>query len=189
MFWIIWTKRLGDLKRCHTSKSCTLCLISMTFELNIKCLRQHPATGDHLEMTKTEWSEISDPVVITAHSSRHLQPGNRKNPTKPRTEMLTNLVSVLQKFTKFPHFKNTDPPTRQFAKKLIRQCQSFVSGNQTTSPKRNKTNCIWPSSMVEVNYFHILIWHFFGDTGSIPAPFIKIFIVEIFFIKIFKKTF
>ena len=52
IFWIIWTRTLGDLTRCHTSISCTLLLIFMTFELNIKCLWQHPATSDHLKITK-----------------------------------------------------------------------------------------------------------------------------------------
>ena len=67
----------------------------MTFELNIKCLWQHPATSSHLEITKVEWSEISDPIVITAHGLRQLQPGNWKSPNKPGTQELTNLLSSL----------------------------------------------------------------------------------------------
>ena len=49
--------------------------IYMTFELNIKCLWQHPATRNHLEITKIEWREASDPIVITAHSLRQLETG------------------------------------------------------------------------------------------------------------------
>ena len=75
IFWITRTRTLGDLTRCHTSISCTLLLIYMTFELNIKCLWQHPATSNHLEITKIEWSEVSDPIVKTAYSLRQLQPG------------------------------------------------------------------------------------------------------------------
>ena len=112
----------------------------MTFELNIKCLWQHPATSNHLEITKIEWGEASDPIVITAHSVSQLQPGNWKFPIKPGTEAQTNLLSAIQEFTKFPHFKNTHPLTRHLARELIRQCQPSTSDDQATIPKRNKTN-------------------------------------------------
>ena len=115
----------------------------MTFELNIKCLWQHPATSNHLEITKIEWGEISDPIVIAAYSLRQLQPGNWKIPNKPGTEQQTNLLSALQQFTEFPHFKNTHPLTRYLIKELIRQCRSSTTirrfDDQATSTKRNKT--------------------------------------------------
>ena len=111
----------------------------MTFEINIKCLWQHPATSNHLEITKIEWREASDPIVIRAHSLRQLQPGCWKIPIKPGTEEQTNL-SVLQDFTKFPHFKNTHPLTRHLVTELIPQCQSSTSDDHGTSPKRNKAN-------------------------------------------------
>ena len=131
---------MGDLTRCHTSISCTLLLIYMTFELNIKCLWQHPATSSHLEITKIEWSEKSDPIVITAHSLRQLQPGTWKISIKPRTEELSNLLSSLQEFTKFPQFRNTHPLTRYLVKELIRQCQPSTPDGQAASPKRIKIN-------------------------------------------------
>ena len=112
----------------------------MTFELNIKCLWQHPATSSHLKITKIEWSEASDPIVITAHSLRQLQPGNLKNPIKPGTEEQANLLSALQKITKNPQFRNTHPLTRHLFTEFIRQCQSSVSDDQAASPKRTKTN-------------------------------------------------
>ena len=112
----------------------------MTFELNIKCLWQHRATSNHLDITKIKWSKTSDPIVITAHSRRQLLAGNWKIHIKSGTEELTNLLSALQEFTKFPHFKNTHPLARCLVKELIRQCQSSTSDNQATSPKRNKTN-------------------------------------------------
>ena len=112
----------------------------MTFELYAKCLWQHPATSSHLEITKIEWSEITDPIVITAHSLRQLQPGNWKIPVKPGTEEQTNLLSALQEFTKFPQFRNTQPLTRHLVKELIRQCQSSTSGGQAASLKRIKKN-------------------------------------------------
>ena len=119
--------------------SCTLLLIHMTFELNITCLWQHPAMSNQLEITKIEWREASDAIVITAHSLRQLQPGNWKNPIKPGTEEQANLLSALQDFTKFPHYKNTHHLTRHLVK-LIRQCQSSTSDDQTTNSKRHKTN-------------------------------------------------
>ena len=120
--------------------SCTLLLIYMTFEFNIKCLRQHPATSSHLEITKIECSEKSDPIVITAHSLRQLQPGTWKISIKPGTKELSNLPSSQQEFTKLPQFRNTHPLTRYLVKELIRQCQSSTSDNQATIPKLNKTN-------------------------------------------------
>ena len=112
----------------------------MTFELNIKCLWQHPATSNHLEKTKIEWREASDPIVITAHSLRQLQPANRKLLIQPGSKEQTYLLSALQEFKKFPHCKNTHPLTRHLVRELVRQCQSSTSNDQATSPKRNKTN-------------------------------------------------
>ena len=112
----------------------------MTFELNIKCLCQHPATSNQLEITKIEWREASDPIVITAHSLRQLQPGNWKIPIKPWSEEQTNLLSALQEFKNFPPSKNTHALTRHLVRELIRHCQSSTSDDQATSPKRNKTN-------------------------------------------------
>ena len=110
----------------------------MTFELNVKYLWQHCATKNHLEITKIEWREAYDQIVITAHSLKQLQPGNWNIPIKPETEEQTNLLSALQEFTKFPHFRNTHPLTRHLVRELIRQCQSSTSDDQATSPKRNK---------------------------------------------------
>ena len=112
----------------------------MTFEINIKCLWQHPATSSHFEITKIEWSEASDPFVITAHSLRQLKRGKWKITIKPATEEQANLLSALQELTKFPQFRNTHPLTRHLVKELISQCQSSASDDQATSPKRNKTN-------------------------------------------------
>ena len=112
----------------------------MTFELNIKCLWQHPPTSSHLEITKIEWCEAFDPIVITAHSLRQLQPENWKSPNKTGTEEQTNLLSALEEFIKFTQFRNTYPLTRHLVKDLIRQSQLSTSDDQAPSPKRNKTN-------------------------------------------------
>ena len=112
----------------------------MTFELNIKCLWQHPATSNYLEITKIKWREASDPIVITAHSLRQLQPGNWKIPIKPGTGAQANLLSALQDFTKIPHYKNTHPLTGHLVRELIRQCQSSTFDDQATKSKRYKTN-------------------------------------------------
>ena len=139
IFGIIWTRTLGELTSCHASICSTVMLIYITFEPNIKCLWQHPARSNHLEITKIEWSEVSDPIFITAHSLCQLQPGNWKIPIKPVTEEITNLLSALQEFTTFSHFNNTHRLTRDLVKELIRQCQFPVSDNQATSPKQYKT--------------------------------------------------
>ena len=131
---------MGDLTRCHASKSCTLLLIFMTFELNIKCLWQHPATSNQLEITRIKWSKVCDPILTKTHNMRQLQAGNWTIPIKPGTEELTNLLSDLQEFTKFPHFKNTHHLTRYLVIQLIPRCQSSISDDQATSSKRNKTN-------------------------------------------------
>ena len=109
----------------------------MTFELNIKCLWQHPATSNHLEITKIERSEISDPIVITAHSLRQLQPGKWMNPINLGTEEQTNLHSALQEFTKSTS-KNTHSLTRYSVREVIRQCQSSTTVRQQTQNSTNK---------------------------------------------------
>ena len=91
IFRIIWTRFLGDLTRCHTSISCMLFLIYLTIELIIKCLWQHPAVSNHLEITKNEWSQKSNPIVLTTHSLRQLQTGNWNIANKSGTEELKNL--------------------------------------------------------------------------------------------------
>ena len=140
IFWITWTRIVGDITWCHTSKSFKLLLIYTRFELNIKCLWQYPASSKDLEITRIEWGEVFDPIVTTAHSLRQRQPGNWKIPSKPRTEELTNLLSALEDFAKLPHFKNTHLLTRHLVKELNRQCQFSVSDDQATGPECNKTN-------------------------------------------------
>ena len=93
----------------------------------------------HLEITKTEWSEVSDPIVRKDHCLRQLPPGTKKILIKTRTGELTSLLSALQEFMNFPHLKNTHPLTRHSVKELFRHRQSSVSDNQLTIPKRNKT--------------------------------------------------
>ena len=91
----------------------------MTFELNVKCLWELPASSNHLEIAKFNWMEVSVPIVTTAHSLRQLQPENWIIPIKPRTEELANLISALQEFTKFPKVKNTHTLAKHSVKKPI----------------------------------------------------------------------
>ena len=86
-----------------------------------------------MEVTKKEWRESSDPILITALSLRQLQSGTWKVPIKPGTEEQANLLSALQDFTKFSHYKNTHPLTRHLVKELIRQCQYSTSDDQATN--------------------------------------------------------
>ena len=125
----------------------------MTFELNIKCLRQHPATSNHLEITKIEWREASDPIVRTADSLRQLQPGNWKIPIKPGTEEQANLLSAPQDFTKFPHYKNTHSLTRRLVEELISQCQPSTSDDHATNSNATKQTKIKRNPRVELSYF------------------------------------
>ena len=90
---------------------------------------------------------------------------------KPGSQELTNLSSVRQELKKF-HFKNTHPQTRQLVKNLIRQCQSSVSDDQATSPKRKKRTTTKKNSKSARSYFQF--GPFFGDTSSSPVPFMKI---------------
>ena len=88
------------------------------------------------------------PITPDNSQSRPIPSTSRMNPPsgpltfmdQPGTEELTNLLSALQDFTKFPHFKNTHILTRYSIKELIRQCQFSTPDDQATSPKRNKTN-------------------------------------------------
>ena len=40
----------------------------MTYELNLKCIWQHPVTGNHLEITKIVWGQ-----KFTTSSARNLE--------------------------------------------------------------------------------------------------------------------
>ena len=101
IFWMIWTRNLGHLliTRCHTSTSCTLLLIFMTFDFKIKCLWQHPATSNHLVITEIERTEASDPFVTTNYSFRQMQIGTGIISIKPGFEELINLLSSLSKLS------------------------------------------------------------------------------------------
>ena len=110
----------------------------MTFELKINCLWQHPARNSHLEITGIEWSEVFDPTVITGHSLRQLQLVILKISIKPMFEELTNIISTLQEFTNFRHFKNAHPLTRHLFKKLINP-QSLTTRQQAQSKTKQTT--------------------------------------------------
>ena len=74
----------------------------MTYELNLKCIWQHPTTGNHLQITIIVWGEVKKPIIITVRSLRQAQPGTWKIPIKPDTEDWINLLSSLIDLTKFP---------------------------------------------------------------------------------------
>ena len=112
----------------------------MTFELNIKCIWQRPATKTHLEITKIKWSETDQPIVITVNSLRQLQPGVWKLPIKQGSQELTNFLSALHENSVFPKFNNTHPLTRYLVRKLLQHCQSLVAGDQATKPKQSKAS-------------------------------------------------
>ena len=112
----------------------------MTYELNLKCIWQHPTTGNHLEITKIVWGEVEKPIIITVKSLRQAQPGIWKIPIKQDTEGLINLLSSLVEFTKFPFFTKSHPQHKQLVEELILYCQSLTLSTGQSSSKRPKTS-------------------------------------------------
>ena len=85
----------------------------MTYELDLKCIWQHPTDRNHLEITKIVWGEVEKQIVITVRNLRLAQPGTWKIPIKQDTEGLINLLSSLVEFTKFPFFTKPHPLQKQ----------------------------------------------------------------------------
>ena len=112
----------------------------MTYELNIKCIWQHPVTGNHLEITKVVWGEGEKPIIITVRSIRQAQPGTWKIPINQDTEDLINLLLSLVDFTKSPFFAQAHPLQKHLVKELILFCQSLTNDNGQSSSKRSKTS-------------------------------------------------
>ena len=96
----------------------------MTYELNLKCIWQHPTTGNHLKITEIVREDVQRPIIITVRSLRQAQPGTWKIPIKPDTEDLINLLSSLIDFTKFPFFAQAHPLQKHLVKELILYFQS-----------------------------------------------------------------
>ena len=111
----------------------------MTYELNLKCIWQHPTTGNHLEIPKIVWGEVQKPIIIMVKSLRQAQPGTWKIPIKQDTEYLINLLSSLVNFTKFPFFAQAHPLQKHLVKELILYCQSLTHDGQSSS-ERPKTS-------------------------------------------------
>ena len=75
----------------------------MTFEPNIKCIWQHPATKNHLEMTKIEWSETDQTICYNSKQSQttttwNLEAANqtRKSSIDETPSSLTRILSLLK---------------------------------------------------------------------------------------------
>ena len=111
----------------------------MTYELNLKCIWQHPTNGNHLEITKFVWVEVEKLNIKTVRNLQQAQPGTRKIPIKQDTEDPTNLLSSLVDFTEFPFFNNSHPLQKQLVKELILYCQSLTLSTGQSSSKRPKT--------------------------------------------------
>ena len=109
----------------------------MSCELNLKCIWQHPVTGNHLEITKIVWGEVEKPIIITVKSLRQAQSGTWKIPIKQDTEDQINLLSSLVDFTKFPFFAQAHPLQKHLVKELILYCQSLTHGGQSSSKRAN----------------------------------------------------
>ena len=88
----------------------------MTFGLNLKCIWQHPTTGNHPETTQMVWGKIEKPIMMTVRRLRQAQPGTWKLPIKQDTEDLIHLLSFLVEFTKFPFFTKAHPLQKQLVK-------------------------------------------------------------------------
>ena len=112
----------------------------MTYELNLKCIWQHPTTGNHQEITRIFWGEVEKPITITVRSLRQAQPGTWKIPIKQDTEDLINLLSPLVDFTMFPFFAQAHLLQKHLVKELILHCQSLSHDSGQSSSKRPKTS-------------------------------------------------
>ena len=51
----------------------------MNYELNLKCIWQHPTTGNHLETTKIVWGELSKSDIINSQKSTTSSARNLEN--------------------------------------------------------------------------------------------------------------
>ena len=111
-----------------------------TFELSLKCIRQHPTTGNDLEITKIVWGEVEKPIILTVRNLRQSQPGTWKTSIKQDTDELINILSSLVDFTKFPFLTQTHPLQDQLAKDLILDCQCSILGTGQSSSKHPKTS-------------------------------------------------
>ena len=112
----------------------------MTLELNLKRIWQHPATENHLEVTKIVWGEDEKPIIITFRSLRQAHPGTWKIPIKQDTKDLINLLSSSVEFNKFPFFTKSHPLQKQLVKELSLYCQSLSLSTGQSSSKRPKTS-------------------------------------------------
>ena len=112
----------------------------MTFGLNLKCIWQHPTTGNRLEITKKVWLEVEKPIIVTVTSLQQAQPGTWKIPIKQDTEDPINLLSSLVEFTKFPFFNKAHPLQKQLVKELILYCQSLTLSTGQSSSERLNTS-------------------------------------------------
>ena len=112
----------------------------MTYELKLKCIWEHPTTGNHLEISKIIWGEVEKPIIITVKSLRQAQPGTWKIPIKQDTEDLINLLSSLLDFTKFFFFAQAHLLQKHQVEELILYCQSLTHDSGQSSSKRPNTS-------------------------------------------------
>ena len=112
----------------------------MTYELNLKCIWQHPTTGNHLEIRRIVWGEVEKPIILTVKSLRQTQAGTWKIPIKQNTEDLINLLLFLVDFTRFPFFAQAHPLQKHLVKELILYYHSLTHDNGQSSSKRPKTS-------------------------------------------------
>ena len=151
----------------------------MTYELNLKCIWQHPTTGNHLEITKIVWGEVEKPIIITVRNLRLAQPGTWKKHIKQDTEALINLLSSLVEFTKFSFFTKSHPLQKQLVEELILFCQSLTLSTGQSSPKRQKNYLLELQLMLENPN-----WHFFDNPVLVRRPFLMIGSIPTSFMKI-----
>ena len=140
----------------------------MTYELNLKCIWQHPTTGNHLEITKIVWGEVEKPKILTVKSLQQAQPGTWKISTKQDREGLINLLLSLVEFTNIPFFTESHPLQKHFVEEIILYCQSLTLGTGQSSWKRTKTNF---RALPQVRKPQLAL---FDDTFLVRRPFLTI---------------
>ena len=152
----------------------------VTFELKLKGIWQHPATGKHLEKPKIVWGEVEKSIIITVRNLSQSQSGTWKILIKQDTEELISLLSSLVNFSKLPSFSQAHPLQKQLMEELIFNCQSLTLSTGRPSSTRPQTRFRASTEKQRLENFH---WHLceasaivrrpFLTTGSRPTSFIK----------------
>ena len=92
----------------------------MPYELNLKCIWEHPTNGNHLEMTKIVWGEVEKP---------------NNNSQKPTTSSARNVENTYQT----RHRRSDQPPV---ASDRFHQVPLLCSSSPTTKASGERAHSL-----------------------------------------------